>query len=54
MDSQTESNVARLELIAAKARQLAMDLKEGKLWEGDLSRGMSEIHEQLRYVREVR
>lgn len=40
----------RLELIAAKARQLATDVKYGKLWPGDLSRGLSEIQEQLNEV----
>lgn len=37
----------RLELVAAKAKQLAEDLKRGRLWEGDLSRGISEIMGQL-------
>ncbi len=37
----------RLELIAAKARQLADDYKAGSLWPGDLARGLGEIGEQL-------
>lgn len=36
-----------LELAAAKAKQLAEDSKRGKLWEGDLQRGISEIRETL-------
>lgn len=51
-DEQSEQNAMRLEVIAAKAKQLAYDVKHGKLWEGDLARGLSDIHEQLRYVRE--
>lgn len=35
--------VIKLELAAAKAKQLAEDLKHGRLWEGDLERGISEI-----------
>lgn len=40
----------RLELIAAKAKQLAADVKNGKLWPGDLSAGLHDIHEQLAHV----
>lgn len=42
--------VMRLELAAAKAKQLAEDLKHGRLWEGDLSRGIGEINEQLKFA----
>jgi hypothetical protein len=42
-----ESIAIRLELIAAKAKVLASDYKNGKLWEGDLNRGLGEISEQL-------
>lgn len=42
-----EMAVTRLELAAAKAKQLAEDLKHGRLWEGDLSKGISETIEQL-------
>ena len=42
--------VTRLELIAAKAKQLAEDLKHGKLWPGDLAKGAGEIGEQLDHV----
>jgi hypothetical protein len=42
----------RLELIAAKAKQLAVDLEHGKLWPGDLSRGLQEISEQLSRVQQ--
>lgn len=37
----------RLELVAAKAKQLAEDCKRGKLWPGDLQRGISEMEGQL-------
>lgn len=37
--------VVYLELIAAKARQLAIEHKQHKLWEGDLSKGISELRE---------
>ena len=33
----------RLDLIAAKAKLLSSDLKNKKLWEGDLVRGIGEI-----------
>jgi hypothetical protein len=45
-DSQDVS--MRLMLIAAKAQQLAADVLKGKLWPGDLSRGLGEIGEQMR------
>lgn len=41
----------RLELIAAKARQLAEDHKHGRLWPNDLNKGLSELEEQIRLVR---
>lgn len=40
----------RLELIACKAKQLSHDVKNGKLWEGELGQGLSEIRNQLDYV----
>lgn len=36
-----------LRLIAAKAEQLAMKYAQGKLWEGDLQTGLSEIYQAL-------
>ena len=45
--SDRENVSLRLDLIAAKARQLASDVRTGRLWEGDLARGLSEIREQL-------
>ena len=45
-----ESTTARLELIAAKAKQLALDYKNGKLWAGDLTKGISEISTQIRLI----
>jgi len=45
-----ETDVLYLELVAAKAKQLATDLKSGRLWPGDLNRGLSEIFETLNKV----
>lgn len=42
--------VSRLELAAAKAKQLAEDLKRGALWDGDLSDGIAEIMHQLQHA----
>lgn len=36
-----------LKIIAAKAEQLAQDVVNGKLWEGELSSGLAAISEQL-------
>lgn len=49
-----ESIAARLDLIAAKARQLALDYRNGKLWDGDLDRGKSEIYTQLQNIPQER
>jgi hypothetical protein len=45
-----ESIAARLDLIAAKAKQLALDYRNGRLWEGDLDRGLGEIRQQLHSI----
>ena len=45
-----EANVAYLELIAAKARQLAEDYKNARLWEGELGHGLGEIIETVRKI----
>lgn len=42
-----QMNTTRLELIAAKARQLAEDHKANRMWPGDLYRGLRELNEQL-------
>ena len=39
--------VASLRVIAAKAEQLAQDMERGRLWDGDLLRGLEEIAQQL-------
>ena len=39
--------IMSLKLIAAKAEKLAYDLERGRLWEGELSQGISEIQKQL-------
>lgn len=36
-----------LELLAAKARQLAEDYRKGRLWDGELDRGIGEIGQNL-------
>lgn len=46
-----ESVVVRLKLIASKANQLALDLERGRLWEGDLSKGINEISKQLQIAK---
>jgi len=40
-----------LKIIAAKAEQLANDVANGKLWEGELSSGLGTIAEQLERAR---
>ena len=45
-----ESIAAYLDLAAAKAKQLAIDYRAGKLWEGDLTRGAHETIQQLQKV----
>lgn len=40
----------RLDLIAARAAQLASDVRSGRLWGGDLSKGLQDIHEQMRHL----
>lgn len=40
----------RLELIAAKARVLVNDYRQGKLWDGDLSRGLQELKKEIDQV----
>lgn len=44
----------RLEVVAAKAAQLAHDLRAGALWPGELSEGLGDIREQLDKVKENR
>lgn len=41
----SEDRRMRLELIAAKARQMAQDV--GRMWPGDLEAGLAEIRKQL-------
>lgn len=44
----SDQAVIYMYLVAAKAAQLAQDMKTGKLWPGDLSSGIGEIQEALR------
>jgi hypothetical protein len=41
---------ARLDLIAAKARVLVNDYRQGRLWDGDLSRGLQELKKEIDQV----
>ncbi len=45
-----ESVSARLDLIAAKAKQLSLDYRNGRLWEGELNKGLGEIYSQLKNI----
>lgn len=36
-----------LDLIAAKAKQLAEDCRRGRLWDGELERGLGEIQSAI-------
>lgn len=45
-----EANAAYLELVAAKAKQLAEDYKQGRLWEGELSSGLNEIIQTIHKI----
>lgn len=38
---------ARLDMIAAKAKILADDYKNNRLWDGDLGRGLGDIRREL-------
>lgn len=38
---------ARLELLAAKAKVLALDYEHGKLWEGELGSGLAQLQGQI-------
>jgi len=38
---------ARLDLIAAKAKVLVHDYRQGKLWDGDLRRGLEELKREI-------
>jgi hypothetical protein len=37
----------KLELIAAKAKSLSIQYSEGKLWEGELQRGIGELRKEI-------
>ena len=42
-----------LDLIAAKAKQLAEDEKHGRLWEGELKEGLHELSQILNKAKSV-
>jgi len=43
---------ARLTIIASKAKILAENYKNGKLWDSDLSQGIAEIETEIRAIRQ--
>lgn len=47
MSDRDEMNVARLEAVAAMAKSLAYDLKNGKLWPDELNSGVAAIAREL-------
>lgn len=49
-DGDRELIAARLTAIAGIAQATAMDVKAGRLWEGDLDSRVGQIHEQLRLI----
>lgn len=46
--SQNNTALLALKAVAAKAAKLADDLEHGRLWEGDLSKGIDSIQSDLR------
>lgn len=46
--------IVELELIAAKAKSLAEQMKNGKEWKGDISSGISEINRALERLKIAR
>ena len=52
--SKNESIVARLELISSKAKILAEDYRNGRLWDSDLSRGLDDLLREITYTRNDR
>jgi hypothetical protein len=50
MSQDHETVAAYLELIAAKAKQLATDYKAGRLWGGELGRGLDDIAQTIRKI----
>jgi hypothetical protein len=51
MRSPLEDAAMRLDVIAAKAKQLAEDLRNHRLWEGETSQGLQEIRDQLNKIK---
>jgi hypothetical protein len=43
----TQSAAMYLDVVAAKAKQLADDARKGRLWPGDMAMGISECMKQL-------
>ena len=41
---------ARLEAIAGIAKATAIDVRDGKLWEGEFDSRIAQIHDQLRLI----
>jgi hypothetical protein len=49
--SRNEMVIARLELVAVKAKVLADDYKNNRLWEGDLGRALDELLREITAAR---
>lgn len=52
--SKNDLVAARLELIAAKAKVMAADYKDGRMWDGDLSKGLDDLLREITHVRNER
>lgn len=51
MSKETEEQLAvKLEAVAAIAKSLAVDLRHGRLWEGDLETRLGLIQQEIRDV----
>ena len=42
--------VAKLDLIAAQAKELSISFKEDRLWEGELGNGVGKIHSEAQQL----
>lgn len=50
MSADREVIAARLDLIAARAKVLANEYRQNKLWEGELTTGLRDIQSQIESV----
>lgn len=52
--SRNDLVAARLELIAAKAKVMAADYKNGRMWDGELSKGLDDLLREITHARNER